>query len=340
MSIYVSKPGLLTSVQDNGRYGLQRYGISIGGVMDRQAHHRANLIVGNRSSAPTLEITMAGPTLLIEEPIIIALCGADMSAHVKGLTIPMNRPVVVKKNEIIHFQSASSGCRAYLAVLGGIDVPRVMNGYGTYLVAGIGGYEGRVVQLGDRLLIGNMDKGQTAEWAKRLHAEALASTSPFWAPRWYVNTNMPSVSSQSITIRVMAGREWGAFSKESQRRFYLEPYSIKPQSNRMGYRLHGFQLHQDQDKAIEMVSEAITAGTIQVPPNGYPIVLMADSQTIGGYPRLAHVITVDLPLLAQCQPGATIRFKQVSLEEAQELYRNMRRSTQQLAVGLDLKRRL
>lgn len=322
MCIRVRKPGLLTTVQDTGRFGFQKYGVLASGAMDTMAPRLANLLVGNKEQAAALEITLLGPQLVFEKAALIALAGGNLSPSIDGVPIPLWQPVCVPAGSTLTFGGAVSGCRTYLAVSGGIHVPDVMGSRSTYLRAGIGGFHGRALQVGDVLKTGE-DSGSM----KAPSDEVLVLP-------WGVSHELRPAYEENPVLRVVRGSEFENFTEESQQKFLYEAFRVTPQSDRMGYRLADVSLA--LVKPLEMVSSAVSAGTIQVPPEGNPIVLLADRQTAGGYPRIAHIISVDLPLIAQVKPGGRIRFTGVSLEEAQELYVKREYDIAQFRQGLAL----
>ena len=310
MTIRVVKPGALSTLQDLGRYGYQRYGVIVDGAMDEWAHRLANLLVGNPESEATLEITLIGPTLVFDEAAVIAICGADLSPRIGDREVPMDRPVRLRTGSVLEFGRRRSGCRAYLAVKGGYAVAPVMDSKSTYLRGGFGGFDGRALRKGDAIAIGSASA--VANDSKRVDRDVPFGLLP----------SPPAARSRSIgaevSARVVAGAHWPVFSAEAQRAFVTTAFTLTTNSDRMGYRLEGTKLATREP--IEMISEGVSFGTIQVPPDGNPIILMADCQTTGGYPKIAHAASVDLPLLAQMVPGQTIRFELISLDAAQALY--------------------
>ncbi|MFT3870945.1 MAG: biotin-dependent carboxyltransferase family protein [Nibricoccus sp.] len=308
----VLKPGAMTTVQDLGRVGFLNAGVPDGGAMDRLAARVANLLVGNPASAALLETTMAGPVLRFHSDALIAVCGARFNA------VPAWQPLMVKAGDELDLTGLETGCRGYLAVAGGFVVPAAMGSASTYLRAGVGGVEGRALRKGDRLQIG-----------PALHA------TPVDAERWHVSPSvLPAYSTQPV-VRVVRGAQWDWFAEEAQYKFFEGRYSVLPKSDRMGLRLIGAQLLLKEPR--EMVSEAVAFGSVQVPPEGQPIVLMADRQTIGGYPRIAEVASVDLPLLAQLRPGDRLMFTLISLDEAQSLLLAAEHALGHLQEGLSEK---
>ncbi|TDF89782.1 biotin-dependent carboxyltransferase family protein [Paenibacillus piri] len=315
MTIHVQKPGLLTTLQDSGRYGYQQYGVIVSGAMDRFAHKTANLLVGNEETEASLEITIIGPALYFETPALISICGSDLSPKIDGMPVPLWRPVYIKAGATVQFGSSREGCRCYLAVSGGIDVPRQMNSYSTYLRAGLGGFQGRALKENDRLSIKPITK-LGAKMMERLGGNARDAA--FGSVSWRVSFELMPAYEANPEIRVIPGAQYPLFDPASLENLFATEFKVQPQSDRMGYRLAGKPIHMREPK--EMLSEPVTFGTVQVPPDGNLIVLMADRQTTGGYPKVAQVISADLPLLAQAQIGSSIRFRLVDLREAQEAY--------------------
>lgn len=330
MSIKVLRPGLLSSIQDLGRFGYQKHGVIASGAMDVYALRVANLLVGNEEGAGALEMTLVGPELEIPEGTLLAVTGGDLAPVFNGKPLPMWRPVYIKRTGILKLGAAKSGCRAYLAVGGGYNIPVVMGSKSTYLKAGIGGFKGRALAAGDELCAGSLST-QTKKFGqvlKKLTGDFFA------APRWYAPHR---VLHKDITVRVTSGGQFNEFSEESRHEFLHSPFTVTTRSDRMGYRLTGAVLN--LQKPLEMISEAVAFGTVQVPPDGNPIILMADRQTAGGYPKIGQVALVDLPLIAQIKPGSKISFTEVSLRHAEELYlrREVAIKSIKAAVILNLK---
>ena len=328
MSIRVIRPGLLTTIQDQGRAGLQQFGVIVSGAMDPLALRISNLLVGNEQHSAVLEITLSGPALLFEHEALIAIAGADLSAIIDGQAVPLWRPIWVRQGSRLEFGSPLRGSRAYLSVAGGIDVPLVMHSRSTYLRARLGGFDGRSLQAGDVLNLRAASPGVSQQIKRK---SERGSELPFVAPDWFAGSDLAEYLDDP-TIRVMSGGQYDWFNDESREAFVSEPFSITKQSDRMGYRLAGPTLRFIQPR--ELVSEAVTVGTIQVPPEGQPIILMADRPTTGGYAKIAQVATVDIPVLAQLKPGAKIRFLMISVDEAQELYRSREAMIRRLGCGI------
>ncbi|MFC5447550.1 5-oxoprolinase subunit C family protein [Paenibacillus aestuarii] len=332
MSIHVHKPGLLSTLQDAGRYGYQKYGVIVSGAMDRFAHHTANWLVGNEEDEATIEMTVIGPVLYFAEAALIAICGSDLQPRIDGVPVPLWRPVYIKPGTTLQFGSSREGCRSYLAVSGGFDVPRQMDSYSTYLRAGLGGFEGRALKASDQLQVKPASAlGENIQQRLRSQMDADAS---FGTISWRVSYELLPAYAANPEIRVIAGVQYSLFEPASLEALFTEEFVVQPQSDRMGYRLTGKTLEMIERK--EMLSEPVTFGTMQVPPDGNPIVLMADRQTTGGYPKVAQVISADLPLLAQATIGSRIRFKLVDLYEAQETQLKMELNVKYLKKSIHM----
>lgn len=332
MGLEIIKPGMRTTVQDRGRYGHQKEGIITSGAMDSFACRVANMLAGNAEDEAVLEITLTGPTIHFTDDHLIALTGADLSAELNGERVAMWRPFLVKKGGTLSFGVSLSGCRAYLAVSGGLDIPKLMGSYATYLQAGIGGYQGRALQAGDLIPCHSPTPAGIALFSQ---VSGATSGHAYTAVHWTPDPQFYPAYNPNPTIRAIKGPEYELFSDTSQGQIWSERFQVSAQSDRMGYRLQGVSLYLSEE--TELISTAVTFGTVQVPPEGTPIVLMADHQTTGGYPRILQVVSVDLPILAQVVPGQTIAFEEVSLEEAQQLYIRQEQNLTQLARAIHLK---
>ncbi|MGG3279397.1 biotin-dependent carboxyltransferase family protein [Paenibacillus solani] len=313
MSITVIKPGLLVTLQDTGRYGYGKHGISPAGAMDSFACLIANRLVGNEDEQGTLEITWSGFVVEFQRSLWISITGGDLTPTIDGERVPMWRPVLIKAGSCLSFQQPVSGCRAYLAVSGGFDVPIMMNSYSTYLRAGIGGYEGRALKKGDTLSV------HPSKISLDAPGRFLVEYGSFFTVRWSVSAGGYTDSNRETEIRVLKGRQYDDFAELSQQALFDECFTVTPQSDRMGYRLSGPTLRVSHSN--EYISEPVALGTVQVPADGQLIILMADRQTLGGYPKIAQIASVDVPLLAQLPAGGRIRFKEISLPEAEQLSR-------------------
>jgi len=322
MSIAVLAPGLLTTVQDGGRRGCANLGVGTAGAMDSVALRLANILVGNVENAQALEITLRGPRLRFDADTLIALTGAPLDAGCGGEAVPMWRPVRLRAGAELALGHLRNGARAYLAVAGGVGVKPQLASCSVDLNGGIGGC---ALAAGDVLPGPAEPKSLCASLRDELDAGGAAIAAAKWsldpAP-WFEHAS-------AEPIRVTPGQHFSELDTASQQALLGTAFRIGTDSNRVGYRLAGAQLH--VRKPLELVSAGVVPGTLQLPPGGAPIVLMAEAPTTGGYPRIAHVITIDLPRLAQRRPGDNVRFTQISLGEAQTRYLERERAIAALA---------
>jgi antagonist of KipI len=330
--LIIDKPGLQTSVQDLGRPGFQQYGVVAGGAMDPYAHRVANLLVGNSENCATIEAALAGPSIRFETDSLIALAGGDLSPSIDGEPVPMWRPVAVKAGAVLSFGMAVSGCRVYVAVAGGIEVPEVMGSRSTYTKARIGGLDGRCLEKGDRLPVGNPSI-HAKQWTATVLSKA--GHKQFCAADWSVSDDLIPLYGKEAEIRMMRGPQHHWFDEESLAAFFGGIFTVSSESDRMGYRLKGDTLRLSEPR--ELLSEGVVAGAVQVPSGGSPILLMADRQTTGGYPKIGQAAAVDLPIVAQMQPGAKLRFREVSVEEAQQQLTHQKKQLSELKLSVELK---
>ncbi|UYZ59691.1 5-oxoprolinase subunit C family protein [Hymenobacter latericus] len=334
MSFSIISPGLLTTVQDLGRVGYQKQGIIVSGAMDATALRLANLLVGNPENTAGLELTLLGPKIRFEADHLLALTGADLSPAIDGEPVRMWRPMLVRTGAVLSFGAPRAGSRAYLAVAGGLTLPSVLGSLSTYLRAGLGGLQGRALRKGDVVPCAEPTPN-TAALMQTLASSAEALGRRWAEASWAPDATLLPRYESSIEVRVTTGPEYHLFSAESQENLWAEEYSLSTESDRMGYRLLGPGLALEQ--AQELLSSAVTFATVQVPAGGLPIVLMADHQTAGGYPRIVQVITADFSRLAQLPLGGKIRFREVTLAEAQQLYLQHERQLRALREGIQLK---
>lgn len=292
--ITVINPGLFTTVQDTGRWGYQAYGMPVAGVMDRYAYKAANLLVGNKPDAAVLEMTMKGGSFRFEQDCHVAICGADMQAALNGQKVANWSCFAVAAGRELSFEFAVSGCRAYVAVHGGIDVPLVLGSRSTYTRAFVGGFEGRALKSGDNIPVGN---------------EVLSAVRFCMLPSQFVPCYTPEIS-----LRVLLGPQDDLFDDSGIDALFNGSYCITSEADRMGYRLEG-NVIKHKGKA-DIVSDALCQGAIQVPGHSMPIIMMADRQTTGGYTKIGTVIGPDLTLLAQAKPGDMVTFKNCTDEQA------------------------
>lgn len=311
MDVEVLHAGMFTTVQDLGRSHYQQYGVPVGGAMDKNALRMINMLVGNEENEAGLEITIMGPKLLIKKTTLLAIGGADMEPLLNGERIPLWRPILAEEGSMLCLGKAKSGCRAYVTFAGGINIDRTMGSKSTYIRAALGGIEGRMLKKGDYFQIGTgAEVG--SRFIRNLQEEERIKT------KWAIcNNTLPKYKKQPI-LRVITDFEYDQFTEESIKSFFSKEYKVSNYADRMGYRLDGDVLNRVEE--IEILSSPVTFGTIQVPNGGQPIILMADRQTTGGYPRIGNVISVDLPLLAQLKPGDYVTFEKITMEEAAQLY--------------------
>jgi antagonist of KipI len=325
MKAFIPSAGFLTSVQDLGREGYRRSGISIGGALDSHAMRVANALAGNEDSAAGLEATLGSLRLRFEDQRVVAWCGGAFAVRIGDENLPPGHAGLVAKDEELVMAAPKTGARAWLAISGGIDVPLVLGSRSTDLRGNFGGYEGRALRDGDTLVLGEPSilPARVAEvFGDRRIAE-------WTAPSAWVTT-----AARNRFLRIVRGPDWARFTAEAQTALVGAPFTVTLDSDRMGARLEGLDL--PRHDSSDLLSEAVAPGTLQVPPNGRPILLLGDCQTIGGYPKIAHVITVDLPIAAQLWPGDLVLFHLVSLPEAQELLLEREENFGRFRVGLSL----
>ncbi|MDZ5710936.1 biotin-dependent carboxyltransferase family protein [Jeotgalibacillus haloalkalitolerans] len=323
--IKVVEPGLLSSIQDNGRRGHQESGIIISGVMDTFSLRIANMLVGNPEDEAGLEITLTGPTIEFLEDQLIAICGADFSATIDDQPAPLWRPVAVKKGSTLHMKFSKVGCRGVIAVGGGFDIPKVLGSKSTYLRANIGGFKGRSLEKEDII-----QSGERSSQSERIFKSVINHP-----VKWSVsNAYTHNVYDRSV-MRVIPGKQYHDFTEESRNCFFEQDYKISKQSDRMGFRLDGDNLECGLNG--DMLSEGVAFGTIQVPADGQPIILLADRQTLGGYPKIGQIASVDLPALIQKKPGEAIRFEEISIQDAQNLFKQREKEWQELKQMINIK---
>ena len=295
MAVHVVKPGLLTTVQDRGRWGFQALGVSVAGPMDPVSHRIANAMAGNAGDAAALEVTLVGPELAFDDERIVAVAGAEFEIAIDRQAVSGASSFVVPAGATLRFGRRLRGTRAYIAIAGGIDTPPVLGSRATHLPSGMGGFGGRALAAGDRLSCG----------AVRTRPNAAAHARP---------AVPSSVPDGRATLRVLPGPQRDRFAAGALDALQSAPYRIASSSNRMGFRLSGPPLA--HTRGADVISDATPLGVVQVPASGQPILLMADRQTSGGYPKIATVITADIGLAGQLGPGDTISFAVCSQAEA------------------------
>jgi biotin-dependent carboxylase-like uncharacterized protein len=287
--ISILKPALQTTIQDLGRRGFRHLGVGRCGAMDRLSLITGNRLVGNADEAAGLELCLPPARIRLDVDCVIALTGADCTARLDDAPVAIGRRISAKAGQTLELSAARSDMRAYLCLSGGIDVPPVLGSRSTDLQAQMGGLEGRLIRRGDVLSLLPSDTREPGP----------------------VSITMPQMGG---SIRVMPGPEFDSFAPQSRAALFEAPWKVGAQSNRMGYRLEGPALVREDTR--ELRSHAVFPGVIQVPGSGLPIVLMADAQATGGYPRIACVLAVDQWRLAQIAPGASIHFAPCTRKEA------------------------
>ena len=317
--VEVIQPGLLTTVQDLGRWGYQRYGVPVCGALDPVSLRIANILVGNQESLAGLEMTGAGPNLKFNEDTVIAVTGAELGLQIDTRPAPSWESVRVPSDSTLSFGGLQDGLRAYLAVAGGIDVPPIMGSRSTDLKSGFGGLEGRALKPGDSLPVGQ--PSLPAEWSP--------STLP-------ASISRQPTYGQKFELRVVLGPQDGMFTERGVAVLLTSEYTVSADSDRTGCRLDGPAVR--HVRGPDIVSDGTALGSIQVPGSGTPIILLADRGTTGGYTKVATVISPDIGLLAQAMPGAKVRFGAVSVEEAHDILREQEDMIREIkaAVGLDM----
>lgn len=304
--LLIRRPGLLTTVQDLGRYGYQRYGVSVSGAMDRAALRIGNRLVGNPDGAAGLEVTLLGPEIELRAAATIAVTGADLSASLNDQPLKLWTAVPAEAGDILRFGRRRTGARAYVCFSGGIDVPMVFGSRSTDVGSGIGGFEGRRLAADDGLRLGQ-PKAVPSDSSRR---------------------SLPSAAQPSydapLVLRLLPGPQASERSSRAIETLLSQRYIVSPDSNRMGYRLKGTSV--PATLPATLLSDATAMGTIQIPPDRQPILLMADCQPTGGYLKAASIISVDLPRAAQLAPGDHLEFTLTTMEEALALCREERAS--------------
>ncbi|MER3471439.1 MAG: carboxylase [Chitinophagaceae bacterium] len=301
MSLCIIKAGLLDTIQDGGRWGYQHLGINTNGAMDVYAAGLANALLGKALSEAVIEMQFPAAQICFEQATIIAITGADFSPRINGVAIPLNHPVVVAKGSMLQFVKFLKGTRCYLSLLHSLQVESWLNSSSTNLKIAVGGFEGRRLQKEDVIPFINQYK-----------VEHLLQNVAFALLPWKANDALEKRNK----LQVVYGSEWHLLTEEAQHQFQHSFFQITNDADRMGYRLQGPALEFKQHSSL--LSSAVNFGTIQALPNGQLIILMADHQTTGGYPKVAHVITADLSLLAQKNTNNTIQFKVTDGATAEE----------------------
>jgi antagonist of KipI len=320
MSVIVERAGFFTSVQDLGRTGFREFGVSSGGALDPFALRVANLLVGNDESAAGLEITLGGLQLRFNDQRIVVWCGGEFDVRIGSTALPAGHACLISAGEKLRFGSPQVGCRSWLSISGGINVPVVLRSCSTDLRAQLGGFEGRTLHDRDELHLGG---------SRHSELSTTERISQRTAPHDWI---LPA--KRDPILRFIRGVDWNRFNTSTLQHLTGEAFAVSPDSDRMGVRLDGPELKR-QDKA-DLTSEAVAPGPIQVPPNGKPILLLGDCQTIGGYPKIAYVITVDLGVAAQLRAGDHVRFSEVPIADAHRLLFEREHEFERFRIGISL----
>ena len=312
MGIIVRSPGSLTTVQDAGRRGYQRFGVGASGAVDVHAYAYANVLVGNHANDAVLECTIIGPVLEFTAPTFIAVTGGDMTPMVNNNAIEMYRAIKIKKGDVLSFGARKSGCRAYIAFAGGLDIPMIMGSRSTYIKEKVGGLEGRKLRAGDEI---------------GLRADVLT------LPNYLYRVMEKQIYTTDNTVRVLMGPQDEKYTDKGIRTFLTTPYTVTKEFDRMGCRLKGEKIELKNDGNI--ITDGIAFGSIQVPDSGQPIIMLSDRQTTGGYAKIASIINVDMPAIAQSVTGNIVRFKKIGIREAQDLFISQKHLYAKLAEKFD-----
>ena len=369
----VERAGFLTSVQDLGRTGFRQFGVSTSGALDCFALRVANLLVGNDEGAAGLEVTLGGLSLRFQDDRIVAWCGGEFDVQIGSRSLPAGHVAHLRSGDELKFGRPKIGCRCWLAISGGVDLPVVLDSRSTDLRANFGGIEGRALRDGDVIRL--FARPGLSAFAKARADKSTSDTGEISS--WAAPHDWASSASRHPSLRFIRGVDWNRFSASTLQRFTSETFAVLPDSDRMGVRFDGPELKREDNiaepakagqpfqqkssnsrsdaggkrwatqplettgcppgaKRVDLISEAVAPGMIQVPPSGKPILLLQDCQTIGGYPKIAHVITVDLGIAAQLRAGDGVHFFEVSLADAHRLLLQRARDLERFRIGLSL----
>lgn len=297
MGILIENGGLLTTVQDTGRHGYQRFGLGAAGAVDLHACNFANILTGNELNEAVLEATLLGPTVRFTSSAVFAVTGGDLSPKLNNEPCPMYCALRAEKGDVLSFGTPKTGCRAYIAFAGGLDIEPVMGSRSTYFKATLGGYKGRKLEKGDEIAF-RKNRACPANLDRR--------------------RMKPPILSGNYTVRVLMGPQDDFFTQDGINTFLNGVYTVTKDFDRMGTRLEGPKIQHITDGNI--ITDGIAFGAIQVPSGGEPIIMLSDRQTTGGYTKIACVIHVDMPMIAQCKTGDTVRFIKTDIDAAQEAF--------------------
>ena len=296
----ILKPGMYTTIQDVGRYNYQKSGMSVAGAMDQFSLKVANILVGNSDSEACLEATLFGLEIEFGGDALIAVTGANLSPMINNIAVEMWSGVKVSDGDVLSFGTVKSGCRGYIAIASGIDVPDVMGSKSTYVKGKVGGFQGRILKAGDEIKIKSLGENNFNCIVK------------------LPNEFIPSYNKDN-TVRVVLGPQDDYFTGNGINTFFNSHYEVTNEFDRMGYRLSGSKI--THKTGADIISDGITMGSVQVPGHGAPIIMMADRQTTGGYTKIATVITPDINIVGQLKPGDSVSFKSIDIVEAHKVYK-------------------
>ena len=316
MGLVVKKPGVITTIQDVGRFGYQGSGFSTNGVMDHRAFAIANLLVENDPGAPVLEFALAGPTVRFTTNTCFAITGGDLAPTLDGEPVPMYAAVMVRRGSILRFKASRTGCYGYLAIAGNsVRVPEVMGSRSTNLKCEFGGWKGRTLIVGDYLPFST----KSVDFLPNLGSHRIDGDNEFYG-----------FDRDEITVRVVPGPQQDMFTDKGLATFYGQAYTTTTKCDRMGYRLDGPEI--ETKHGSDIISDGVAFGAVQVPSHGRPIIMLADRQTTGGYAKIGTIASVDIPKLVQRPPGGKIRFESIGVQEAQALLREEAHLFEMLAL--------
>lgn len=317
MGLVAKKPGVITTVQDNGRFGYQGSGFATNGVMDHRAFTMANLLVENDPHAPVLEFALAGPTLRFTTNTFIAITGGDFRPEINGTPVPSYTALMVQRGSILRFSAPKTGSYGYLAIAGGsVQVPEVMGSRSTNLKCEFGGWKGRALAAGDYLPFST----KSMDFLPNLGSHRIEGG----------DTTYYGFDAEEVVLRVVPGPQEHMFTDEGMATFYGQAYTTTSKCDRMGYRLDGPEI--ETKDGSDIISDGIAFGAVQVPSHGRPIIMLSDRQTTGGYAKIGTIATVDIPKLVQRTPGSRIRFEAITVQQAQALMREEAQQFSQLAL--------
>jgi antagonist of KipI len=304
----VLEPGILTTIQDRGRYGFSQFGVPPSGALDTFSFRVANLLVGNQEGEACLETTIMGLKLKALREVVVAITGGDLSPTLNGESLEMWRTHLLIEGDVIKFKKVRAGCRAYLAVSGGFVVPKIMGSGSTYLSGKFGGLEGRALKRGDILYTFDIQS-------------PLSKLGLLFPSDW-----IPPLEKE-VLLRVIPGPQNHHFTEKGFQTFCSSSYQVTPRCDRMGIRLEGPKIERRSDVEESIISESLISGAIQVPGDGKPIIILTELVT-GGYTKIATIISTDLPRVAQLKPGDRVQFSPISIEEAHQLIREQEKRLQ------------